>query len=61
MTNEEYKKITKLEYKAKQCRAAGIDPENRRWHGLGHDAHAGVPNGDGRPALLGTAAPDPGV
>lgn len=27
MTNEEYKKITELEYKAKQCRAAGIDPE----------------------------------
>lgn len=27
MTQEEYKKITELEYKAKQCRAAGIDPE----------------------------------
>lgn len=27
MTNEEYKKIRELEYKAKQCRAAGIDPE----------------------------------
>lgn len=27
MTKEEYKKITELEYKAKQCRAAGIDPE----------------------------------
>lgn len=27
MTNEEYKKITELEYKAKQCRAEGINPE----------------------------------
>lgn len=26
MTQEEYKKITELEYKAKQCRAEGIDP-----------------------------------
>lgn len=27
MTNEEYKKIRELEYKAKQCRAEGINPE----------------------------------
>lgn len=33
-------------------------PRNRRRHGLGNDAHAGVSNGNRRPALLGTAAPD---